>query len=103
MERKLLHAKALLEGLATEDYDRISRDAQALSLISLESAWNVLITEEYLKQSSAFRRSLESIRDGAKAKNVDRATLGYVDMTIRCVECHKYVRRNQANGDAIDN
>lgn len=97
MHRKLEYSKTLLEGLATEDYEKISRNAQSLNLLSLESTWNVLVTEEYLKQSDAFRRALESIRDGAKEKNIDRAALGYVDMTIRCVECHKYVRRNKAN------
>lgn len=95
MQRKLDHSKALLEGLATEDFKKVAKSAQSLSLLSLESSWNVMVTEEYLKQSNAFRRSLESIRDGANEKNVDRATLGYVDMTIRCIECHKYVRRHK--------
>lgn len=104
MEQKLRHTKALLEGLATEDFGQISRNSQALSLLSLESAWNVIVTEEYLKQSNAFRRSLESIRDGAKDASVDRAALGYVDMTIRCVQCHKYVRQNRKNlGDVKEN
>ena len=100
MERKLGHAKSLLEALATEDFPSISRNAQSLSLLSLESSWNTIVTEEYLKQSNAFRNSLESIRDGAKSKNIDRATLGYVDMTIRCVECHKYLKQNA--GKAVD-
>lgn len=100
MKRKLEHAKSLIEGLATEDFDTIARNSQSLSLLSLESSWNVIVTEEYLKQSNAFRRSLESMRDAAKEQNVDRAALSYVDMTIRCVECHKYVRRSA--DDVVD-
>lgn len=96
MVRKLGHAKALLEGLAKEDHAVISREAQALSLLSLESGWEVMVTKEYLKQSDGFRRALETIRNGAKAENLDRATIGYVDMTLRCVECHKYVRQQNA-------
>lgn len=86
----------MLEALALEDFDSLSRNAQALSLLSLESNWQVLTTEEYLKQSADFRRSLELIRTAAKDKNIDRAALGYVDVTIRCVECHKYLRSDSA-------
>ena len=96
MRRKLDHSKDIMEGLATENFDLISRNAQKLSLLSLESSWNVLVTEEYLKQGNSFRRSLETIHQAAKEKNIDRAALGYVDMTIRCVECHKYIRSQKA-------
>jgi len=92
MQRKLDYSKALLEALAKEEFDKVSRNAQALSLLSLESAWNTIVTEEYLKQSNSFRNSLNSMREAAKEKNIDRATLGYVDMTIRCIDCHKYLR-----------
>ncbi|MEZ6079955.1 MAG: hypothetical protein R3C56_31060 [Pirellulaceae bacterium] len=56
MQRKLDHAKRVLEGLAIEDFELIAREAQSLSLLSLESNWNVLTTEEYIQQSSDFRR-----------------------------------------------
>lgn len=96
MQRKLDYAKALLEALAKEELDKVSRNAQALSLLSLESAWNTIVTEEYLKQSNAFRNSLNSMREASKEGNVDRAALGYVDMTIRCIDCHKYLRSKGA-------
>lgn len=94
MKRKLDYAKAILESLATEDFDGIAKNAQALSLLSLESEWQVLTTEEYLEQSADFRRSLQVVREAGQKKNIDRSALGYVDMTIRCVECHKYLRQN---------
>lgn len=94
MQQKLEHAKSVLEGLALEDYDKIEKNAQALSLLSLESNWNVLTTEEYLKQSADFRSAVNVITSAAKEKNVDRATLGYVNLTVRCVECHSYLRRH---------
>ena len=106
MKRKLDYSKALLEALAVEDYAALARNAQSLSLLSLESNWQVMTTEEYLKQSADFRRGLEVVRSAAKEENIDRAALGYVDVTIRCVECHKYLRsakggsgRDQAVGE----
>lgn len=93
MRQKLEHAKGLLEGLTTEDYDLIAQEAQSLSLLSLESAWNVLTTKEYLEQSDDFRRAVNVIREAAKEKDVNRAALGYVNLTVRCVECHSYLRK----------
>ena len=92
MQRKLDHAKGVLEGLAMEDFELIAREAQALSLLSLESNWNVLTTEEYIQQSSDFRRAVNVITEAAREKDVHRAALGYVNLTVRCVECHSYLR-----------
>ncbi len=93
MQRKLDHAKSILEGMALEDFDKISASAQSLSLLSLESTWNVISSEEYLEHSRNFRRSINLIKQAARDKNSDRVALGYIDLTIRCVECHSYLRK----------
>lgn len=95
MRKKLDLAKDLLEGLTTDDMDKVSQSAQGLSALSLESAWNVYTTEGYLDMSEDFRRSLSIVRNGAKADNVDRATLGYINMTVQCVECHRSLKNKQ--------
>lgn len=92
MHRKLDHAKKLLEGLAVEDYDQIAKSAQALSLLSLESTWQVIQTPAYVDQSGDFRQLLSKLRKAARAKNLDGATLAYVGMTLQCVRCHRYMR-----------
>lgn len=96
MQQKLDYSKEILEGLATEDFDQINKNAQALGLLSLESNWQTLNTMEYLEQSSDFRRSVKIITDAAKERNIDRAALGYVRLTVQCVECHSYLRKNAA-------
>lgn len=103
MQRKLDHSKSILEALAVEDFDKLAKSAQDLSLLSLESNWNVLTTDEYIQQSAAFRRACSVIQESAREKNVDRATLGFMDLTVRCVECHKYLRKSAAapNRDKI--
>lgn len=92
MLAKLEHSKALLEGLATEDYAQLQKHSHALTLLSLETDWNVIQTGEYRRLSEDFRRSTKSLTDMAKAKNLDGATLAYVGLTMKCIECHKYVR-----------
>ncbi|MGE0759901.1 MAG: hypothetical protein AB7F89_00485 [Pirellulaceae bacterium] len=92
MVAKLDHAKKVLEGLTMEKFDVIARHAQAMALLSQEQAWRVIQTEEYLQRSVEFRRSIDMLTEAAKKKNLDGATLAYVDATMKCIECHKYVR-----------
>ena len=95
MKMKLEKSKAILEGLTLEDFDAVSKNAKALKLLSLESGWNVLQTPEYVTQSQDFRRAADMIAEAATEKNISRATLGYVSMTVRCVECHSYMRKHR--------
>jgi len=92
MRAKLAHADHVLEGLAIEDYEMIERAAQELSLASLDSNWQVLQTEDYVRQSAEFRRSCDLLKKAAQEKNLDGATLAWMDVTLKCVQCHKYVR-----------
>jgi hypothetical protein len=92
MRAKLGHAEHVLEGLAVADYDLIERAAQELSLASLDSNWQVLQTEDYVRQSAEFRRACDALKKAAQEKNLDGAALAWVDVTLKCVQCHKYVR-----------
>lgn len=92
MRAKLAHADRVLEGLAVEDYELIERAAQELSLASLDSNWQVLQTEDYVRQSAEFRRSCDALKKAAQEKNLDGATIAWVEVTLKCVQCHKYVR-----------
>lgn len=92
MRKKLDLAKDILEGLTTNDMNQVASSAQGLSALSLESAWNVYTTDEYLRMSEDFRRSLTAVREGARGDNSDRATLGYISMTVQCVECHRFLK-----------
>lgn len=98
MRAKLTHSQQILDGLTTENYDKIAKSAQSLSLLSNESTWNVFQTEEYIRMSREFRESSMRLRDAAHDKNLDGATLAYFEVTLSCVRCHKYTR-DQRNRD----
>jgi DNA-binding LytR/AlgR family response regulator len=92
MRAKLAHSQNVLEGLAVEDYDLIDKGAQQLSLASEAASWQVLQTEDYARQSADFRRSCDSLRKAARDHNLDGAALAWMEVTMKCVQCHKYVR-----------
>lgn len=93
MRAKLVHSQKVLEGLAVENFDQIAKNAQDLSLLSQAATWQVLQTAEYRDRSTEFRRSADALAEAAKKKNLEGAALAYVDMTMKCVNCHKYVRQ----------
>lgn len=92
MRAKLKHAQEVLEGLSLGEFAMIQRAAQELAIASQASSWQVLQTVEYARQSAEFRRSCESLKNAAREENLDGATLAWMDVTMKCVQCHKYVR-----------
>jgi cytochrome c556 len=93
MRAKLTHSEKVLEGLTREDYQLIAKHSQAMSLLCQDAEWQVLKTAEYSERSREFRRSVDELTAAAKAKNLEAATLAYMDTTMKCVSCHTYVRR----------
>lgn len=94
MERKLVSAQRVLEGLATEDFELMRTEAARLHLYSEEAGWQVLQTEEYRRLSNDFRNAAQHIQVSAKEKNLDGASLGYIKLTMTCLECHRHVRQS---------
>jgi hypothetical protein len=92
MRVKMLHSQQILEGLMLENFNLVEKHAQELSLLSMESQWNVLRTQKYVDQSADFRHAIQHLIDAAKEKKMDTAALAYVDVTLKCIHCHKYVR-----------
>ncbi len=98
MQRKLDHAHSILEALITEDFETLEDSAGALRVLSEESGWFVILSPEYAERSASFRRAVAEIETSAKEKNLDRAALGYVDMTLQCVRCHQFLRGSARAG-----
>lgn len=92
MRQKLVHSQKILEGLTVDDLEMVAKNSQALSLLSQAASWQVLQTPEYQDRSAEFRRAVDALTEAARKKNLDGAALAYVDVTMKCVSCHKYVR-----------
>ncbi len=94
MAAKLKHAQALLEGLAVNDFTKITKSADELLVISKTAEFSARKTKEYELQTLLFRRALDDINRKSKEKNLDGTALGYVDLTLTCVRCHQYTRES---------
>jgi cytochrome c556 len=92
MRLKLDHSQKVLEGLALEDFELVAKHSQQISLLTEDETWKVFQTLEYRHHSAEFQRITNELTKQAQKKNLDGAALAYVQMTMSCVNCHKYVR-----------
>jgi hypothetical protein len=95
MLSKLKNSQSVLEGLALNDFTKISRGADELIQISKTAEWWVRKTAKYELYSNEFRRAAETIVEKARDKNLDGAALAYFDMTMTCLRCHRYIREER--------
>lgn len=96
MRLKLEHSQKALEGLAVEDFKLIAQHAQKMALLVEDENWMVLKTPEYRRQSAQFQDVANRLTAAAREENLDGAALAYIDMTMSCVNCHKYLRGARA-------
>jgi hypothetical protein len=95
MRPKLDHSKHVLEGIALGDFDLIAKNARAMKELSEAAEWRVTPDITYLGYSREFQRLADELVQQAKEKDIDGATLAYVQLTLNCVNCHKLVRENK--------
>ncbi len=98
MKLKLGYAQNVLEGIATENPELIVGNAQKLSALSKAGGWRVNITPEYQLFAAEFRRHADAVARAGKDKNIDSAALAYFQMTMSCINCHRYLRDNRRAG-----
>jgi hypothetical protein len=92
MQVKLSYAQSMLDGLVTEDFDKILRSAESLGELSQSEQWRVSNDAVFRQYSSEFERTVKQAMKAGKTRSLDSAALAYVQLTMSCVECHKFVR-----------
>ena len=92
MRAKLASSKDVLEGLITEDFGKIKRGADQMTVMSNAAQWQVIQGPTYTQHSAEFRRIAAQLSKAADDKSIDAAYLCYVQLTLSCIDCHKYVK-----------
>jgi cytochrome c556 len=92
MKAKLVAAQKVLEGIATEDFNLVARNAELLQGYSRAATWMAQQSPEYARYTEDFRRHASALAGEARRRNVDGATVAYFQLTISCVNCHKLIR-----------
>lgn len=93
MQKKLEHTQDVLSALATEDFEAIGVNAEAMRRLSrLEGFVRRSNVEAYRTQLKVFEFANQELARHAREKNIDGAALAFTQLTLSCVNCHKEIR-----------
>ncbi len=92
MRKKLDASEQILEGLTSEDKQLLVRGAKALVEMSAAEKFQAQNNVMYRQFSKEFQTSAKSLLEAAEKGNFDAAQLKWVETTMKCLECHKFVR-----------
>jgi hypothetical protein len=98
MRQKVAYSQQVLIGITLEDYGLVVNNAQKLVELSNKTNWYSRQVPEYELFLNEFRRKAQELMEAGKQKNLDAASLAYVQMTLSCVSCHKFIRKSSDTG-----
>ena len=96
MQAKAGYAHRLLDAVVQDDFETIRDQAFRLRAVAETADWRVVDTPEYTRASDAFVGAADRLLDAARESNGDAAALAYMDVTLQCVHCHRYLRSYRA-------
>jgi hypothetical protein len=92
MRKKLEASGQILEGLTSENAELIVKGAKILVELSAAEKFQVQHDVMYRQFSGEFQRTAKGLLEAGEKKNFDLAALKWMDTTMKCLECHKFVR-----------
>lgn len=94
MRMKLEASQKVLAGLALEDFELIQEGAAKLEEMSAAEKWRVSKDPLYREHSVDFQRVAQRLVKNAKDGKLDASALTWIELTMQCIECHKWSRAN---------
>jgi hypothetical protein len=92
MKQKLTASQLILAGLTKGDFDAIRKNASSMLAVGYLEQWFRSDVPNYKTMMKDFEYANSSLMLAAQDKNLDAATLAYLQLTVSCVNCHKIVR-----------
>lgn len=93
MDVKLDESQQLFAALAQADYAMIEQSSQRLKSVSMIERFVRRRTPGYTTQLKNFEFSVDEILRQAEQENIEGVTLGFQQLTLSCVNCHKQLRQ----------
>jgi hypothetical protein len=93
MREKLAVTQKILETVVTSDWVGLEMAAGQLERLTDDPRWMALKYPEYARHSSAFRQAIGALHTAAAQRDLEATPNAYVQVTLKCVECHRYLAR----------
>ncbi len=98
MRMKLEASQKILAGLALEDFELIQEGADKLEEMSAAEKWRVTNDPFFREHSADFQKIAKRLSKNAKAGKLEGSALTWMEVTMQCIECHKWTRANLIAG-----
>jgi len=95
MKAKAGYAHRLLDAVVLGELETARDQAFRLKAVAATADWSVMDTPEYVRESETFIRATDRLLQSAASKNPEAVALAYMDVTLSCVHCHRYVSANR--------
>lgn len=92
MRQKLQASNLILEGLCTEDLEKVGSGTDVLLKMSSAEQWRVSNDIMYRRYSREFLAAVEELQQEARDQNMDGTSMAWVNVTMKCLKCHEWVR-----------
>lgn len=92
MDAKLKESQNVLAGLARGDFPAIAESARQMKTLSKIEAFVRKGMPGYRTQLRSFEFAVVEIESQAKKENIEGVALGFQQLTLSCVNCHKQLR-----------
>lgn len=94
MRMKLDASQKILAGLALEDFELIQEGASKLDEMSAAEKWRVTNDPFFREHSNDFQKTAKRLTKNAKEGKLEGSALAWLELTMQCIECHKWTRAN---------
>jgi cytochrome c556 len=93
MKVKLVESQKLFAALAQADFTSIAESGQTLKTVSALEGFVRRKAPGYSIQLKLFEFSVDEILQQAAKENIEGVALGFQQLTLSCVNCHKQIRQ----------
>jgi hypothetical protein len=93
MRQKLGHAHKIFEAVVTSDWVSLETHSRELERLTADPRWTVLKFPEYARHSVPFVRAIQDLHRAAAQRDLEETPKAFIAVTLRCVECHRYLAR----------
>ena len=77
----------------TSDWASLESHTRDLERLTNDRRWAGLKYPEYARYSAAFVQAVQDLHLAAVQRDLEKTPQAYVAVTLKCVECHRYMAR----------
>ena len=96
MDVKVEESQKVFAALARADFKGIVASTEKLKKVSKVEGWVRRNAPGYRTQLRSFEFAVNEIQRQAKRENIEGVTMGFNQLTLSCVNCHRQLRRQGA-------